>query len=364
MSYLYADPIGRRKGLRAARGSDAYAILVAATVVVYNNGMPRTMEDGAGPRSSTESFIAGALWMLLAALGFALMSGIIRHVSAQLDPFVIVFFRNLFGLMFMMPWLLRSGLSGLRTGRLRLHLLRAVMGLGGMLCWFWALSNMPMAEAVALNFTAPLFTTVLAIPLLGEVVHLRRWTATIVGFLGVLVILRPGMAAISEPAIVVLMASVFMAGAGILIKTLSRTEGDGAMVTYVVLFLTPMSLVPALFVWTMPSWTTLLWLAAIGGLATLAHQCLTRSFRAADASAIMPFDYARLPFVAAIGYVAFDQSVDVWTWVGGGIIAAAGLYIAHREIVLGRDPTAPLTVGDRAASGVFRGTLKRFGYWK
>ncbi len=292
--------------------------------------------------------------MLLAALCFASMNGIIRHLSDDLHPFVIAFFRNFFGLAFMLPWILRSRGAGLKTDRLGLHFIRALIGLGGMLAWFWALTHMPLAEAVALNFTMPLFTTLLAIPLLGEVVRLRRWAATLVGFIGVLVILRPGVEAISETAYVVLFASVFMAAASIAIKMLSRTESINAIVAYMVLFITPMALVPALFVWTTPSWGTWPWLIALGGIATLAHQCLTRSFRAADASAVMPFDYARLPFTALVGYLAFGQVVDGWTWFGGGIIAAAGLYIAHREVVLGRARTVPLATGDRAGGAAFR----------
>ena len=302
----------------------------------------------------TGSVLQGAFWMLLAALCFAGMNGVIRYLATDLHPFVLAFFRNFFGLAFMLPWILRSRGAGLKTDRLGLHFIRALIGLTAMLGWFWALVHMPMAEAVALNFTMPLFTTLLAIPLLGEVVRLRRWAATIVGFLGVLVIIRPGAEAISDTALIVLVVSVFMAGAGVAIKMLSRTESNNAIVAYMVVFMTPMSLGPALYVWTTPSWSALPWLIALGAFATLAHQCLTRAFRATDASALMPFDYARLPFTALIAYLAFGQVVDIWTWVGGGIIAAAGLYIAHREVVLGRARTVPLAAGDRAGGAAYR----------
>ena len=317
-----------------------------ARAVLYNDPMSGADKTGA--------VLQGAFWMLLAALCFAAMNGIIRHLSTELHPFVLAFFRTFFGLAFMLPWILRSRGAGLKTDRLGLHFIRALIGLTAMLAWFWALAHMAMAEAVALNFTMPLFTTLLAIPLLGEVVRMRRWAATAIGFLGVLVILRPGAGAISDTALIVLFASVFMAAAGIAIKMLSRTETNNAIVAYMVVFMTPMALVPALFVWTTPSWTALPWLVALGGMATLAHQCLTRSFRAADASAVMPFDYARLPFTALVGYLAFGQVVDIWTWIGGGIIAVAGLYIAHREVVLGRARTVPLAAGDRAGGGAYR----------
>jgi len=316
------------------------------------------MSDAAKPGAErtlhTGTVLRGAVWMLLAAICFAAMNGVIRYLSADLHPFVLAFFRNLVGLMFMLPWILRGFGAGLKTDHLGLHFLRSLIGLTAMLGWFWALAHMPLAEAVALNFTMPLFTTLLAIPLLGEVVRLRRWAATVVGFVGVLVILRPGAEAISDTSLIVLAASVFMASAGIAIKKLSRTETNNAIVAYMVIFMTPMALVPALFVWTTPAWSALPWLVAMGGFATLAHQCLTRAFRAADASALMPFDYARLPFTALVGYFAFGQVVGVWTWIGGGIIAAAGLYIAHREVVLGRARTVALAAGDHVGSAAYR----------
>ena len=299
-------------------------------------------------QAAAGNFVRGALWMIGAMAGFAFLIGIIRHVSAELHPFEVAFFRNAFGLVFMLPWLMQTRLQGLRTQRLPLHLLRAVLGLAAMLAWFWAVVHMPLAEAVALNFTTPLFTTVLAIPLLGEVVRLRRWSATIVGFLGTLVILQPGVEAVTGTAMLVLLASLLMASAGICIKKLSRTESSNAIVAYMVLFLTPLSLVPALFVWTWPALETWPWLVAAGLLATLSHQCLARAFAETDTSALMPFDYVRLPFVAAIGYVAFGEPVDPWTWVGAAIIAASGAYIAHREAVLGRARTVPLTAGEGA----------------
>ncbi len=283
-----------------------------------------------------DDIVRGALWMIAGAAFLAGMIGVVRHLSASLHPFEIAFFRNLFGLAFMLPWILGTGFRGLRTNRIGLFGLRACFSIGAMLCWFWAIAHMPLAEAVALNFTSPMFTTVLAVLFLGEVVRLRRWSATAVGFLGALVILRPGLDAIQPAALVVLASSLFMGAARVCVKKLSATESSNAIVAYMVLFLTPMSLVPALFVWRTPDADTFLWLILLGGLATLAHQCMARAFRAAEASAVVPFDYARLPFTALIAYFAFGQVAGLWTWIGAGIIAAAGVYIARREAALSR----------------------------
>lgn len=308
--------------------------------------------------------LQGALYMTSAAFCFSIMNVAIRIVSVELDPLQIAFLRNFFALIFMLPWLARAGLDGLRTRRLATHFWRAAFGLAAMICWFYSIALLPLAEAVALNFTVPLFATAGAALVLGEVVRARRWSATVVGFLGVLIILRPGFVEVTPLMSLPVIAACFMAVSVLIVKSLSGTEKPVAIVLYMNLLLTPLSLLPAAFVWRWPSLGEVGLGLFIGSCAVLAHIAFTRAFARSDASAIMPFDYARLPFVAAIGYIAFDQTVDVWTWVGGAVIAAAGFYIAHREIVLGLERTAPLTVGDRAASGVFRGTLSRFGYWK
>ena len=269
--------------------------------------------------------------MVAASAAFAVMNGSIRHVSAEIHPFEIAFFRNFFGLLFFLPWLMRAGLGALRTDRLGLHALRGLSGIAAMLAWFWSLSVLPLADAVALNFTLPLFATVLAVVVLREVVRARRWTATLVGFAGAMIILRPGVDEITFAELMVLFAALMMASTTIIVKILARTDSPAAIVMYMTIFLTPLSVLPAVFVWETPDWNSLAWLAAIGLLANIAHLCLTHAFRAADASAVMPFDFARLIFVAIIGFVFFHEVPDFWTWVGAGIIVCSSVYIAHRE---------------------------------
>jgi drug/metabolite transporter (DMT)-like permease len=262
---------------------------------------------------------------------FALMSALIRLVSEDMHPFGIVFFRNFFGLVFMLPWLWRGGFRQLHTRRLGLYLLRAVVGVLSMLGFFWGLTVMTLADAVSLSFSAPLFVTIGAALILGETVRMRRWSATVVGFLGVLIILRPGIEEPSIPALVVMCSAVGMAVSILMIKTLARTESSNAIVTYMVLTMTPLSLLPALTVWTWPQMETLGWLLLLGGAGTAGHLLFTNALRVADASLVMPFDFARLPFTAVFGYLMFGQIVDIWTWVGGAVIFTAGAYIAQRE---------------------------------
>lgn len=266
------------------------------------------------------------------AISFAVMAILIRLASHQIHAFEIAFFRNLFGLMFMLPWLLRGkGLSRLATPKFGLYLLRATFGIAAMLSFFWSLTAMPMAGAVALSFTAPLFITIGAALILGETVRARRWTATIVGFVGMLVILRPGVTAVQPAAFAALFAAAAMAGSALSIKVLTRTEPSDAIVTWMVVLMTPLSLPAALWVWEMPEAQTWLWLVLIGAFGTIGHMMLTRAMKTADASYVMPFDFTRLPAVALMAWLLFGETVDAWTWAGAAVIFAATVYIVHRE---------------------------------
>jgi drug/metabolite transporter (DMT)-like permease len=269
-------------------------------------------------------------------MSFALMMVLVRHVSATVHPFEAAFFRNLFGLAFMMPWLLRSGVNALATRRMGGHVMRALFGLSAMLCLFMALSLMPLAEVTALTFAAPLFATVGSALVLKERVRLRRWTATLVGFLGVMIILRPGMEVISPAALVALAAAALMAGAMVSVRSLARSEHPAAIVIYFGLLVTPMSLVLALFVWTTPTLELLFWFLLLGLAATAGQILMTRAFAAAEASAVMPFDFSRLIFVSLFGMMLFGEMPDGWTYVGAAIILAAAAYITHHESRAGR----------------------------
>jgi drug/metabolite transporter (DMT)-like permease len=293
-----------------------------------------------GRTAAMSAPVQGALLMTLAALGFSIMNILIRFAAEELHPFQIAFFRNLFALIFILPWLVRHGLTGLKTKRIGLHLWRSLVGLAAMLCWFTSITILPLAEAVALNFTVPLFATAGAFFILGEVVGIRRWSATLAGFAGVLVILQPGFIELTPAMAMPVIAAVFMAGSVLLVKTLSHTEDTIAMVLYMNLILTPLSLLPALFVWQWPSWPVVGYLLLIGFVASLAHLALTKSYSMADASAVIPFDYTRLPFVALIAYFAFDELPGLSTWIGAGIIAASAIYIARREAKVTRERTA------------------------
>ena len=286
--------------------------------------------------------VRGALWMTAGAVALSGLTGTIRHVSSELHPFEAAFFRSFFGFVFMLPWLLRTGFRGLRTRRLGLYTLRGLATVLATLAWFSALALMPLAEVVALSFTAPLMAAAGAVLFLGETVRVRRWTAIAVGFAGVLIMIRPGVETLSPGAPLALLAALAMAVSMLFIKVLARTEPIEAIVTYMLVFLTPASLIASLFVWQNPSPGMWPWLVAMGAFGTAGHLCLTRAFATTETTVVLPFDYLRLPFVALIGFAFFAEVPGVFTWIGAGVIAAASAYLAHREATLARAGEAPL----------------------
>ncbi|MGI9510008.1 MAG: DMT family transporter [Geminicoccaceae bacterium] len=282
--------------------------------------------------------VQGALWMSAGAFFFAVMINLVRHLTDHFDPLQVVFFRNAFSLLALLPWLIRQGPPALHTERLNLHVIRALFGIAAMLLWFNTLARMPLAEATALSFTAPIFTSILAVFFLQEVMRSHRLAAIALGFLGAMIIIRPGIAALNPIALLAVVTALVWGSGTVLLKYMSRTETTSAMVIYLPLFLTPISLVPAILVWEWPSLE--LWGIAIlfGAVGTLGHYCLTRALSTADASSVMPFDYLRLPFVALIAYIAFGETADIWTWLGGGLIAAGALYNTSREAAKAQQP--------------------------
>jgi len=297
---------------------------------------PPSSPDGGPPQAALPAprlsgVAKGLLLMVLSTAAFACMHGAIRHASEGLHPFEIAFFRNFFSLVALTPWLLRLGWSPFRTARPTVHVFRGVINVVSMLCYFTALTITPLALVTALGFTAPLFATLGAMVFLGEKVRLRRWTALVIGFAGTLVVVRPGFEEVGLGPLLVLAASALWACALLIIKAQSRTESSLTITLYMAVVLTPLSLVAAIPYWEWPSWGQLGWMALIGGLGTIGQFALAQSFREAEATVVMPLDFLKLPWAALIGYLAFAEIPDVWTWTGGAMIFAATAYIAVRE---------------------------------
>ena len=279
----------------------------------------------------------GIVLMMVSTVGFATMHVLIRYISGELHPIQIAFFRNFFGLVVFLPWFLRYGLAPLRTKQLKLHALRAGLNVCAMFAFFSALSMIPVTRVTALGFTAPLFTAVLSVLVLGEVFRLRRWTATLCGFIGTLVILRPGFAEIDLGSMLVLFSALLWGCTLMVIKVLARTESSLTITSYMNILLTLLSLVPALLVWRTPEGAQWFWLLAIGVLGTLAQVAITQSLKEADTGVVMPFDFLKLIWVAIMGYLFFGETPGPFLWLGGALVFASTTYIAIRESRLARE---------------------------
>jgi drug/metabolite transporter (DMT)-like permease len=280
--------------------------------------------------------VQAALLMILGAICVAIQNGMIRVVSGEVHAFEVVFFRNVFGLFAMLPFMGGLKLDMFRArspGRL---LMMSVGHVAGMICYFAAIAYLPLAEVVALAFSKPLFATVGAALVLHEVVRARRWTAVGLGLVGVLIVLRPGAEAISPFAALVLLGALLAAAVTLMIKHLTATERVSTIVWYQALFATLLSLPLCLLHWRTPDLAGWLLLIAIGGFGTLSWLALTKSVHLADASAVVPFEFLRLPFAALVAYLWFGEVPSVWTWLGGGLIFGATIYIAEREARLAR----------------------------
>ena len=290
--------------------------------------------------------LRGMLLIAVASLGFSVMHVLIRLLSSELHPFEVAFFRNLFGVVVLLPVLARIGLGVLRTGRLPLHALRSALGLASMLLFFTALSRTGLPKVTAMSFTAPLFATAGAVLVLREKIHARRIAALLIGFLGTLIVMRPD-GGIDSGVVMVLASSALWAIAILTIKALSHTESSFAVTLYTGMFMAPLSLVPASFVWSWPSGREYLWLALMGTIGTLSQLLMTQSFREADATAVLPVDFTRLLWASVFGMLVFGEVPELATLVGGTLIFVSTTYITYREARIGAERRRRSTAGSR-----------------
>lgn len=275
--------------------------------------------------------VRGAAWMMVAGLSYAVTGALVRIVAADYPVFEIVFLRCVIALIVLTPMIRRLGLAALKTEQLSMHALRAVVGYIGILCWFYGVNLIPLADYYALQFTMPLFTIAGAALLLREAVGRKAWIAVAVGFLGALVILRPGLSAVSAGGLAALGAAVMFASANICIRVMSRKDHARVIVVYSNLLVLPLALVPALFDWVTPAWQDVPGIIGIGVFGTLAQFGITRAVGIAEARIVQPFDFARLSFAAVIGWLLFHEAVDGFTWLGAVIIFCAAYYVLRQE---------------------------------
>jgi drug/metabolite transporter (DMT)-like permease len=293
--------------------------------------------------------VRGALWMIASGIGFTFMAIAIKLLGDRLDSFQIAFFRCLIGFIAILPLVGAYGSDVLQTRSLKIHALRGLFGLIAMFASYYAIARIPLASYTALSFTKPLFSTILAVIVLHEIVRWRRWSATAVGFIGVLVMVRPGAETFNAAALFALADSLSIAFLVTLIKRLPPGETPLGMMFYFGVFSTIAALPPALFVWQWPTAEEWALLVVIGILGALSQSFWIRAYRAGEASLVAPFDYLRLLFAGIAGYLAFAETVDLWTLLGAAIIVISTVYIARREARVARAATAARVAATAAA---------------
>ena len=277
--------------------------------------------------------VQGIIWMGLAGFIFASFMGIVRHVGTSLNPIQVAFLRYGLGLVFMLPFFLQLTLVDIKSARLSLHATRGVIHSIGVLCWFYAMSRIPIADVTAIGFTGPVFATIGAALFLGEKVRIRRILAVLIGLLGAIIILRPGFAEIELGALLMLVAAPVFAASDLLSKVLTRKESPPALVAYLSVFVTLVIMAPALYVWQWPTLEEWAWMFLTAGLATIGHLCMIKGVTVAELSALQPIKFLQLFWAALIGFFFFSEAPAIWTWLGSAVIIGSATYIAHRESV-------------------------------
>jgi drug/metabolite transporter (DMT)-like permease len=274
--------------------------------------------------------------MVLAMGLFSIMDALVKWLGSSYPTVQLVFFRSLFAFVPIAFLIFHGGLgNALRMTDRRGHLIRAAVGILALGAFFYAFANMRLADAVAIGFAAPIFVTALSVPLLGERVGPRRWCAVLLGFAGVMVMLRPGAAVFDPVAVVPLVGVVFYALAAIMVRRLSKTETSAAIVFYFTLSCTLISGLLLPFFWVTPDAADFALLACVGLIGGLAQITITNAFRLADVAVIMPFEYSAMIWAALLGFFIWGEMPGNHIWLGVAIVTASGLYILYRETSLG-----------------------------
>lgn len=273
----------------------------------------------------------GVIWIVMGSLAFAINDAVIKTLGVKFDPYQLAFARYAVGLVLLGPVFFSMGIAGLQTRRLGLHMTRLVIACTAQVGVFYAVIHLYLADATAIAFSRPLFTTIVAVFLLSELVSARRWIATVVGFAGVMIMVRPGHAGIDPVALIAIVSSLAFAVANVLIRLMSSTEPPNRILFYYHAGGTVIFLGPAIWVWQIPVGVEWFMLALLGTLTTIGMIGFIRAFSVGEANAVGPIEYVRLIFAAFIGYTFFAEIPSLWTLAGAIVIIGSALYIAHDE---------------------------------
>ena len=292
-------------------------------------------------------FITVTLLAISATLFGSFMGAGVKLLSDDLHPIIICFYRCLMGLIIITPFVARNNFRALQTDNMRLQIFRALINIISMICWFSAIGMMHFEKATALGFTTPLFTTVLAVLILGEVIRFHRTAALLLGFIGILIIIRPGYVPFEFGTILMLIASFSFSFVLIFVKKLSATDSSLTIIFYHLLYMTPVFFILSLFYWQTITLDQIIIFSLMGASGLLSHWCLAKAFKMSDPTFVMPLQFTKLIWASLIGLFIFAEQPDIWTWIGGIIIFISVVYITYREAFKKKGTTKPIQV-DRA----------------
>ena len=275
--------------------------------------------------------VRGALWMLGAVFSFALMAIAVRELQRHMGSFEIVFLRSLGMLAITLAMLPRAGVATIRTTRFQLHLWRNLIHFLGQVLWVYSIGALALATVFAIEFTMPVWTAILAALFLGERLTQPRLVQLGLGLVGVLLILRPGAGSFHPAALAMILGSLCYASSFIFTKRLTSTDNALAVLFWMSVVQTPISLVAAIPDWVTPVLADAPWIAGIGAGAFTAHYCMTQAMRLVDAMVVVPIDFIRLPLIAVVGALAYGEAFDPLVIAGAAIIFAGTYYSLSRE---------------------------------
>jgi len=275
--------------------------------------------------------VRGALWMLGAVFSFALMAVAVRELLRHMDVLQILALRTLVTLLIVCATIPRHGLAPLRTRRVPIHAVRAVVHVGGQFCWMYALGALTLATVFAIEFTMPVWAAILAALFLGERLNRGRIVQLVLGLAGIAIILRPGFGAFHPAALVMVLGSMLYASSMIFTKHLSASDSALAVIFWMSAIQLPLTFALAAPVWVAPVLADLPWIVAVGSGSFIAHYSMTRAMKLADATVVTPIDFIRLPLIAVVGAVVYSEPFDPMVIAGAAVIFAGTYYSLSRE---------------------------------
>jgi len=288
--------------------------------------------------AATASHRKAAAWMVGWLTAMLVMAVAGREATRTLHVFQIMEMRSVLGFVLLWPLLHASGgLAAIRTARLGRHVARNTVHYAAQFGWFFALTMIPIAQVVAIEFTMPIWTALLAVAFLGERLGAARIVAVALGLVGVAVIVRPGLEHVDPGQLIALAAAVGFAISIILVKSLTATESAVSIIFWMLVVQSAIGIVPAALVWRTPTAPVWPWIGVIALCGTYSHYCMTQALRHADAMMIVPMDFLRVPLTAVAGWLVYDERIDVFTVVGAGLILVANLLNLRRSTPAPKD---------------------------